>query len=261
MGCVFCASGLNGVDPQPDASARSSNSSCGCATCSPGPDGSGCRPYRRHGHGRAAREPRQPARALDIAGAQGRPGHRRPARHRSRRSACRRRSAGWPTWASSITWPSRCTPRTMSCARASCRPTTRPACRHPGGGRLLLRDDRPAGDLRIRPAAAASTTRREHARELAKLLRGRQAHVNLIPFNDVAGLPYRRPTHRGAEGVRGRRCGARASASRSASARARRSTRPAGSCGGRNCEATGWHATSGMPACRSCRNVHRRRAG
>jgi 23S rRNA (adenine2503-C2)-methyltransferase len=33
-----------------------------------------------------------------------------------------------------------------------------------------------------------------HAAELAKLLRGRQAHVNLIPFNDVAGLPYRRLT-------------------------------------------------------------------
>ncbi len=33
-----------------------------------------------------------------------------------------------------------------------------------------------------------------HARELAELLRGRHAHVNLIPFNDVAGLPYRRPT-------------------------------------------------------------------
>jgi 23S rRNA (adenine2503-C2)-methyltransferase len=33
----------------------------------------------------------------------------------------------------------------------------------------------------------------EHAAELARLLRGRHAHVNLIPFNDVAGLPYRRP--------------------------------------------------------------------
>jgi 23S rRNA (adenine2503-C2)-methyltransferase len=33
-----------------------------------------------------------------------------------------------------------------------------------------------------------------HARQLAALLRGRRAHVNLIPFNDVAGLPYRRPT-------------------------------------------------------------------
>jgi len=32
-----------------------------------------------------------------------------------------------------------------------------------------------------------------HARELAALLRGRRAHVNLIPFNDVEGLPYRRP--------------------------------------------------------------------
>jgi 23S rRNA (adenine2503-C2)-methyltransferase len=31
-----------------------------------------------------------------------------------------------------------------------------------------------------------------HAGEMTKLLRGRQAHVNLIPFNDVEGLPYRR---------------------------------------------------------------------
>jgi 23S rRNA (adenine2503-C2)-methyltransferase len=33
----------------------------------------------------------------------------------------------------------------------------------------------------------------EQARELAQLLSGRHAHVNLIPFNDVPGLPYRRP--------------------------------------------------------------------
>jgi len=33
-----------------------------------------------------------------------------------------------------------------------------------------------------------------HRRELACLLQGRRAHVNLIPFNDVAGLPYRRPS-------------------------------------------------------------------
>jgi 23S rRNA (adenine2503-C2)-methyltransferase len=31
------------------------------------------------------------------------------------------------------------------------------------------------------------------ARQLAGLLRGRHAHVNLIPFNDVEGLPYRPP--------------------------------------------------------------------
>lgn len=34
----------------------------------------------------------------------------------------------------------------------------------------------------------------EHGRDLAALLHGRCAYVNLIPFNDVAGLPYRRPT-------------------------------------------------------------------
>jgi 23S rRNA (adenine2503-C2)-methyltransferase len=33
-----------------------------------------------------------------------------------------------------------------------------------------------------------------HARELATRLSGRHAHVNLIPFNDVEGLPYRRPS-------------------------------------------------------------------
>jgi 23S rRNA (adenine2503-C2)-methyltransferase len=33
----------------------------------------------------------------------------------------------------------------------------------------------------------------EHAAELARLLAGRRAYVNLIPFNDVGGLPYRRP--------------------------------------------------------------------
>jgi len=35
--------------------------------------------------------------------------------------------------------------------------------------------------------------RPEHARELAALLHGRQALVNVIPFNEVAGLPYRMP--------------------------------------------------------------------
>ncbi len=41
------------------------------------------------------------------------------------------------------------------------------------------------GELNDRP---------EHARELASLLRGRRAHVNVIPFNEVEGLPYQRPS-------------------------------------------------------------------
>jgi 23S rRNA (adenine2503-C2)-methyltransferase len=32
------------------------------------------------------------------------------------------------------------------------------------------------------------------ARELATLLQGRKAHINVIPFNNVEGLPYRRPS-------------------------------------------------------------------
>jgi 23S rRNA (adenine2503-C2)-methyltransferase len=35
---------------------------------------------------------------------------------------------------------------------------------------------------------------RQHAAALGQLLQGRQAHVNLIPFNEVPGLPYRRPS-------------------------------------------------------------------
>lgn len=34
----------------------------------------------------------------------------------------------------------------------------------------------------------------EHAQELSRLLHGRSAHINLIPFNEVEGLPYRRPS-------------------------------------------------------------------
>jgi 23S rRNA (adenine2503-C2)-methyltransferase len=34
----------------------------------------------------------------------------------------------------------------------------------------------------------------EHARQLVETLRGRRAHVNLIPFNEVQGLPYLRPS-------------------------------------------------------------------
>ncbi len=33
----------------------------------------------------------------------------------------------------------------------------------------------------------------QHAKQLAGLLVGRKAHVNLIPWNDVEGLPYNRP--------------------------------------------------------------------
>lgn len=33
----------------------------------------------------------------------------------------------------------------------------------------------------------------EHSRALGKLLKGRKSHVNLIPYNPVAGLPFERP--------------------------------------------------------------------
>ena len=36
--------------------------------------------------------------------------------------------------------------------------------------------------------------RPRHARQLAKLLAGRPALLNVIPYNPVAGLPYRTPS-------------------------------------------------------------------
>ena len=35
----------------------------------------------------------------------------------------------------------------------------------------------------------------QHARQLAQLLRGREALLNVIPYNPVAGLPYQTPSH------------------------------------------------------------------
>lgn len=37
----------------------------------------------------------------------------------------------------------------------------------------------------------------DQAQELARLLQGKHAHINLIPFNEVEGLSYRRPTDEG----------------------------------------------------------------
>jgi 23S rRNA (adenine2503-C2)-methyltransferase len=46
------------------------------------------------------------------------------------------------------------------------------------------------GELNDRP---------EHARQLVELLRGRTAHLNVIPYNPVAGLPYRTPSRKAEE--------------------------------------------------------------
>ncbi len=40
-----------------------------------------------------------------------------------------------------------------------------------------------------------------HAKELARLLAGRKAHVNLIPWNTVDGLPYQRPHDANLQGL------------------------------------------------------------
>ena len=69
------------------------------------------------------------------------------------------------------------------------------------------------------------------ARELSTLLQGRKAHINLIPFNDVEGLPYRRPTPEALTAFVDTLEATRESASRFANARDRRSTPPAANSG------------------------------
>ena len=68
--------------------------------------------------------------------------------------------------------------RTTSCEASWYRSTKRP-------GRKLTFEYVLLGGLNDRP---------EHAQQLAKLLRGRLALMNVIPYNPVAGLPYQTPT-------------------------------------------------------------------
>ena len=49
----------------------------------------------------------------------------------------------------------------------------------------------------------ASTTGSQDAQALARRLAGRKSHVNLIPYNPVAGLPVRAAGPRGDPPVRG----------------------------------------------------------
>ena len=93
--------------------------------------------------------------------------------------------------------PCRCTRRTMRCAASSCRSTAEhpiaellAACWH-----YVERQN--ARNVTFEYVMLDGVNDRpEHARELAALLRGRPAKVNLIPFNPFPGTHYRRsPEH------------------------------------------------------------------
>ena len=158
MGCVFCASGLDGVARNLTSGeileqlVQAPQSAAGAGTVDP---------HRRHGHGRAAGQPRQPHRG---------PRRRRrtkmawasaPATSPSRPSACRqkmRRLADLGKQyhlAVSLHAPN---DELRDADRADQR-QDRPGG-HPRGGGLFLREDRPAGDLRIRAAARSERSLR-----------------------------------------------------------------------------------------------------
>jgi 23S rRNA (adenine2503-C2)-methyltransferase len=63
---------------------------------------------------------------------------------------------------------------------------------HPRRRPFLLRQDRPRGDARVHLLSGVND-RPEHAAELAKLCKTLRANVNLIRYNEVAGLPFIRP--------------------------------------------------------------------
>ncbi len=115
------------------------------------------------------------------------------ARSRYRPSGCRRRWTGSRPKTASITWPSACTRRTTNCDAALV-----PVSRNIPLDTVLAAADRffDANHRRLTfeyVLLGEVNDRPEHARALARLLAGRMALLNVIPYNPVAGLSYRTP--------------------------------------------------------------------
>ena len=123
MGCVFCASGLKGVErnltsgeileqvlhaPQPPAARGDRH------------------PHRRHGDGGEPGEPRQPGqRPRPALFGRGGAGDQPAAGDHLDGRTSRRRSASSRRWTGNITWRSRCTHRPRRCGTSWCRSTRR----------------------------------------------------------------------------------------------------------------------------------------
>ena len=103
--------------------------------------------------------------------------------------------------------------------------------RHPRRRPLLLR---PTGrEITLEYILLSGVNDRpEHARELAKLCKTLRANVNLIRYNEVAGLPYQPAEVRRRRHASRTSCGTTASTPTSARAAAATSTPRAGSSGG-----------------------------
>ncbi|MGC4074376.1 MAG: 23S rRNA (adenine(2503)-C(2))-methyltransferase RlmN [Nibricoccus sp.] len=80
----------------------------------------------------------------------------------------------------------------------------------------------------------------DQAGELRDIARDMHAHVNLIPYNTVEGLPWKRPSVQRAGGFRRRTCALLASPSRFDVKKATISTRPAANCASRRKKNANW---------------------
>ncbi len=148
--------------------------------------------HRVHGHGRAARQlPQCAAGHADLPGRFGLrfvapPGN---LEHLGVGAADLQISAKNAMWR----WRSPCMRRTMNCAMSWCRstastrsPNCSAACWHyidQQNGRSITFEYVMLDGVNDKP---------EHARQLARLLHGRPAKLNLIPFNVFPGTRYRR---------------------------------------------------------------------
>ena len=131
--------------------------------------------------------------ALEEASRDGRPGHQRPANHDLDGGTSQSRCADWPTPGPATGWPCRSTPRTTQIRRQIV-----PVGETISLAEILAEADH-YFDLSGRQLTfeyvcwPASTTAPSTPASWRDLLGRRTALVNVIPYNPVAGLPYRTP--------------------------------------------------------------------
>ena len=190
MGCVFCASGLDGLNAI-SRPAKSSSKCCGCNRCSSEEERLSHIVVMGMGEPLANLDALLPA--LDEATPRRWPGHQRAADHDfHRRPPQSDAPAGRNEPPLSPRRFASCTERRT--AAEDCAGRRQDSNRRsPRRSRPLFRSVRPTTDVRIRAAGRPQRQPAPKPRNSSTLLAGRTAMLNVIPYNPVAGLPYETP--------------------------------------------------------------------